>query len=225
MIVTKKVSLLVLLFVLASSEVVCPEPSGLGSPGSVDRGWLASFGYDGSYVNLKGQPDSSVLDKDTGWQNGPGAGARFGAEKAWLRTLFACSRSNGTKYRRSLDGYTPVNVTIKEEFSQDGAALGHKLPDITASTLALFGSIDNRDRGWESGRDFLTGNVKLYTWYYFPGGGVNYVSTIEEDAAVQAPLSMTMRTGTGGPFATGKPSPSSRLVKRRRRPSGLRRSK
>lgn len=129
----KKVSILVLLFLLSSSEIVCAEPSELwGGPGSANLGWSSLLGYDGSYLNLKEYSDSSGLNKDTGWQNGIDTGARFEAEKVWLRTLFEYSRSNGTKYPGSLDGYTPVNLTTKEKFSQYKAALGYKPLDINA---------------------------------------------------------------------------------------------
>ena len=137
---TKKVSILVLLFLLSSSEIVCAGPSERwGGPGSANHSGSLFLGYDGTCLNLKEYSDSSVLDKDAGWQSGIDTDAGFAAEKVWLRTLFAYSRSNGTIYCGSLDGYTPVNLTTKEKFSQYEAALGYRLLDINVSPLAPLG--------------------------------------------------------------------------------------
>jgi hypothetical protein len=160
-------------------------------------------------LNLKEYSDSSVLDNDTGWQYGIDTEARFAAEKVWLGTLFAYSRSTGTKYCGSLDGYTPINLTTEENFSQDEAALGYKLLDINAPGLASFSGIGYWDRDWERGGNSLVDYLQVYTWHYFPMGA-NYVLTIETDAAVQLLFSMKMKTGMGGTAAIAKSSPSER---------------
>ncbi len=207
----KKVSILVLLFLLSSGEIACAEPSELwGGPGSANRARSLLLGYDGRCLNLKEYSNSSVLDNDTGWQNGIDTEAGFAAEKVWLRTLFTYSRSNGPKYCGSLDGYTPINLTTEENFSQDEAALGYKLLDIYASgLLASFSGISYWDRDWERGSNWLADYLQLYTWHYFPAGA-NYVLTIETDAAVQSPFSMKMKTSMGGPAAIAKSSPLER---------------
>jgi hypothetical protein len=200
---TKKASILVLLFLLSSGEIGCAEPlEPWGGPGSANRARSLLPGYDGRCLNLKEYSDSSVLDKDTGWQTAIDTGAGFAAEKVWLRTLFAYSRSSGTKYCGSLDGYTPVNLTTEENF-------GYRLLDINASGLASFSGIGDRDRDWERDGNSLADYLQLYTWYYFPVG-VNYVLTIEADAAVQLLFSMKMKTGMGGPAAIVKSGPSER---------------
>ncbi len=205
---TKKVSILALLFLLSSSEIVCAEPSEpWGDPGSASSGWSLLLGYDGSCLNLKAYSDSLALNKDTGWQNG--IEAIFEADKVWLTTLLEYSRPNGTNDRGFLNGYTPVTLTTRENFSRCGAALGHQLPGINASALPLFSGIGYWDRDWESGSNSLADYLESYTWYYSPVGG-NYVLTIEADAAVQFLFSMKMKTGIGGPAAIVKPSPSER---------------
>jgi hypothetical protein len=194
---TKKESTLVFLFLLSSSAIVCAEPSELwGGPGSANRARSLLLGYDGRCLNLKEYSDSLVLDNDSDWQNTFDTEARFAAEKAWLRTLFAYSGSSGTRYCGSLDGYMPVDLTTEDNF-------GYRLLEINASRLASFGGIGDRDRDWERGGNSLAD----YTWYYLPVGA-NYVLTIEAEAAVQSLFSIKMKTDAGGPPAMVKPNSS-----------------
>jgi hypothetical protein len=196
----KKISLLVLAFLMSFSGIVCAGTLE-ANHGSRNDGLFLSVGYDGSSLSYKEYDRSGLfVDKDTGWQNGVDVEARYETKQIWTRGILEYSGSNNSKYEGYLISGAPLSMKTPEDFYRFEFAIGYKILNIQTSTLTPYIGIGYRD--WRRGENALPDYLEKYTWGYIPIGW-NYVYrldnwTLGADAAIQLPFSMKMKTDMAG---------------------------
>ncbi len=196
----KNLPVLVCMFLLSFSSVLFAEQFQANS-GSGNRGLFLSVGYHGSNLDYKEYVNSRVLDKDTGWQNGIAAEARFETDRILTRALFEFSGSDNALYEGAdIITNTPLNMRTSERFYRYEANLGYKLFDFRTATLTPYIGIGYWE--WRRGRNVLPDYLEKYIWYYLPLG-LNYVHrspqwSIGADVSVYFPFSMKMETDISG---------------------------
>ncbi len=196
----KKFPVLVFIFLFSLSGILSAEQLP-ANPGSGNRGLFLSVGYHGNNLDYREYVNGGVLDKDSGWENGIAAEARFEAERISSRALFEFSGSDNALYEGA-DAITntPITLRTRERFYRYEADLGYKLLNFRAATLTPYIGIGYWE--WRRGRNALPDYLEKYTWYYLPIG-LNYVYrnaqwTIGADATVYFPFSMKMETDIAG---------------------------
>ena len=175
--------------------------------GAMQNGMSVQIGYDGASLSYKETDpiNSSVLDKDTGWQNGINAEARYDGSiigiPFFMRGYYDFIGSGSAKYSGSLQNGTPITMSTKEAISKTEFDLGLKVWNDRNGTLSFYGGIGYR--WWDRGQDALPDYKEKYRWA-FGTAGANVSWRITDkfiaalDGALLIPISPTMKTNVAG---------------------------
>jgi len=134
------------------------------SVGAGQMGGTIFVGYDGAHLSYKEFMNGSVLDKDTGWQNGGYAELRYDEKYAFIRMNFDVVGSGNATYEGALQDGTPLTMSTKELIYKTELDAGYKALNFGRATLTPYLGIGYRS--WNRGKDDLPDYEEKYTWWY-----------------------------------------------------------
>jgi hypothetical protein len=169
------------------------------NPGAGQEGVFLSLGYTGYQLDYREIVYGSVLDKDTGYQNGAAGEIRFDTKHILTRVSVEYYGSESSKYTGALQNGTPWTMETPEWIFNGEGDVGYKV-NIGNSTLTPYLGLGWHTwaRGENKGADYK----ENYTWGY-GAFGANWAVKIDRlmialDGAVTRTLNPQMSTDVAG---------------------------